>query len=176
MSWPLRWYLFLLLDKNRDIICTLFCIGIFWKLVWSMNRIFWIIKFRILKLMLWLRCCSYVVMSNIANEVINIIINDRYIAAFRPLCRFGLARIFLRIKITFFATPFKCFWWKKWIVRWSKVWCSLKSMLKDKWLCFMSCSLRAQIIINFSDVYLAFTTFIEAIVRFSLGIILFPKF
>ncbi len=174
MRWPLSWYLLFLLDKNRYVISTLLCI--FRKLVWRMYSTFRITKFGISKLMLRLWCCCDVVMSNIADEVINIIIDYCYIAAFGSLCRFSLTRIFLRKEMkALFIAPFNRLWGEKWIVRWSKIRGTLESMLKDEWLSFARCSLWALIIIKFSDIYLALTSFIKSIVRFSLGIILFPK-
>ena len=174
MSWPLSWYLLFLLDKNRYVISTLLCI--LRKLVWRMYSTFRITKFGISKLMLRLGCCCDVVMSNIADEVINIIIDYCYIAAFGSLCRFSLTRIFLRIEMNaLFIAPFNRLWREKWIVWWGKIRGSLESMLKDKWFSFARGSLWALIIIKFSDIYLALTSFIKSIVWFRLRIILFPE-
>jgi hypothetical protein len=47
-------------------------------------------------------------MSDIAYEIVNIVIDDSNIAAFSPLCWFRFTGVLLRIKMNaFFATPFK---------------------------------------------------------------------
>lgn len=174
LSRPLSRNLLFLLDKNRYIVCTFF--SILCILIRRVHIIFWLYEFWISKLMLGLRCWSNVIVSNIANEIVDVVIYDSNVAAFSPFCSFCFTRILLRVEMNaLFATPFKWLRRKERITGGSKVRSSLESMLKDKRLSFSWYSLWALINIEFSNIYLTLASFVQAIVGFCFWIVLFSK-